>query len=182
MSARLSSWLRAALVVSVGASTFACGGAVHRPDGGEGLLATGAAAPDFSAIDATGHAVRMSAARGTPIVVYFYPKDETPGCTKEACAFRDAWDRLGAAKVTVFGVSRDSSESHALFREKYQLPFPLAADAEGAIAQSYGVKSTLGMSDRVTFLVGPDGRIAKVYPDVDPGVHVTELLADVGKL
>lgn len=160
----------------------ACGGAVHRPDGGQGLLAAGAVAPNFAATDASGHAVQLADKHGTPTVVYFYPKDETPGCTKEACAFRDAWEKLEAAHVTVFGISRDTLESHALFREKFKLPFPLAADADGSISRAYGVPSTLGMSDRVTFLVGGDGRVAKVYPSVDPAVHVTELLQDVGKL
>jgi peroxiredoxin Q/BCP len=160
----------------------ACGGPVHRPDGGEGMLGAGSVAPNFAATDGAGHAVQLSEKRGTPSVVYFYPKDETPGCTKEACAFRDAWDKLAAAHVTVFGISRDSLESHALFREKFKLPFPLAADPDGTISRAYGVPSTLGMDARVTFLVGADGRIAKVYPSVDPAVHVSELLADVGKL
>lgn len=165
-----------------GLSLLACSGAVRRPDGGEGLLAAGAPAPNFEATDAAGRPIELAATRGAPSIVFFYPKDETPGCTKEACAFRDAWGKLTAAKVTVFGISRDSSASHALFREKYALPFPLAADTEGTISRSYGVKSTLGMTERVTFLVAADGRIAKVYPNVDPGVHVDELLADVGAL
>lgn len=155
---------------------------MHRPDGGDGVLAAGSVAPDFAATDGAGKAVHLADTRGAPSVVYFYPKDETPGCTKEACAFRDAWNELAAAKVTVFGVSRDSAESHTLFREKFKLPFPLAADPEGAISRAYGVRSILGMNERVTFLVAADGRIAKVYPNVDPAVHVTELLADVRKL
>jgi len=171
------------IAVAVALTAMAgCGGSVRRPDGGEGLLATGAPAPDFAAVDAAGNPVQLTSSRGAPTVVFFYPKDESPGCTKEACAFRDAWDKLGAAKVTVFGISRDSAESHTLFREKYHLPFPLAADSNGEISRAYGVKSTLGMTARVTFLVGPDGRIAKVYPDVDPALHVSELLADATAL
>ena len=120
------------IAVAVALTAMAgCGGSVRRPDGGEGLLATGAPAPDFAAVDAAGNPVQLTSSRGAPTVVFFYPKDESPGCTKEACAFRDAWDKLGAAKVTVFGISRDSAESHALFREKYHLPFPLAADSNG---------------------------------------------------
>lgn len=176
VTARRSSLLAAPL--ALGLLLAACAGSVRRPDGGEGLLAVGSAAPDFAASDARGQDVRLSSAQGTARVVYFYPKDETPGCTKEACAFRDAWDKLGAANVHVYGVSRDTQESHTLFRDKYQLPFPLAADTDGAIARAYGVPSTLGMSARVSFLVGADGRIAKVYPNVDPAVHVQELLRD----
>ena len=146
------------------------------------MLASGSAAPNFAATDASGHALQLSDTRGHPSVVYFYPKDETPGCTTEACAFRDAWNQLEKAHVTVFGVSRDSLESHSLFREKFKLPFPLAADTDGSISRAYGVPSTLGMSARVTFLVDAEGRIAKVYPSVDPAVHVSELLADVAKL
>lgn len=178
----LSTSLRPAHSLALLALLGACGGPVHRPDGGDGMLGSGSVAPDFVATDATGHAVQLAGTRGAPSVVYFYPKDETPGCTKEACAFRDAWDQLAAAHVSVFGVSHDSAASHALFQEKFKLPFPLAADPDGTISRAYGVRSTLGMAERVTFLVGPDGRIAKVYPNVDPAVHVAELLRDVAKL
>jgi len=154
---------------------------VKRPDGGEGLLPVGAVAPDFVAKDPKGHDVRIADQRGHAAVVYFYPKDGTPGCTTEACAFRDAWAKYEAAHVTLVGVSRDSDESHRAFVAKHKLPFALAADENGEIERSYGVGSTLGMSNRVTFLVGPDGRIAQVWPDVDPGVHASEVLAAAGK-
>lgn len=168
--------------LAIGCALLACSGQVHRPDGGIGMLRAGSVAPNFVATDGAGKATQLADTRGNPSVVYFYPKDETPGCTKEACAFRDAWHKLAAAHVTVFGISRDSAESHALFRDKFKLPFALVADPDGAISRAYGVRSTLGMAERVTFLVGADGRIAKVYPDVDPAVHVAELLDDVGKL
>lgn len=170
-----------AVVVSI-LALAACGGNARRPDGGEGLLAAEAIAPDFVARDAEGQPVHLTATRGGASVVYFYPKDATPGCTREACAFRDAWEKFQAAHVTVFGVSRDSEESHQQFRASHKLPFPLAADVDGEIARAYGVKSMLGMSARVTFLVGGDGRVAKVYPDVDPALHVDELLHDVAAL
>jgi peroxiredoxin Q/BCP len=148
-----------------------------RPDGGKGLLPVGAEAPDFEAHDPNGAAVRLSSATGSLRVVYFYPKDETPGCTKEACAFRDAFDRYRAQGIVIFGVSRDSDESHRGFQKHHSLPFALAADESGAIQTAYGVPSRLGHSARVTFLVGRDGRIARVFPDVDPAVHATDVLA-----
>jgi peroxiredoxin Q/BCP len=146
-------------------------GPVARPDGGSGLLPVGAIAPDITGKRADGSSARLSAMRGHPAVVYFYPADETPGCTKEACAFRDAFKSYEAQHVTIFGVSRDSEQSHAAFRAKHALPFPLVSDQDGKVAQAYGVSSTLGHASRVTFLVGADGKVARVWPDVDPGVH-----------
>ncbi len=136
-----------------------CNGPVKRPDGGEGLLAPGATAPDFQATTKAGDPIKLSAMLATPepVVVYFYPKDETPGCTKEACAFRDAWTKFTDKHVGLVGVSRDTEQSHREFVKSHNLPFPLAADEDGKIALSYGVKSTLGMSERVSFLV-KDGK------------------------
>lgn len=153
----------------------ACG-AQKRPDGGSGLLGVGAVAPNVVGKGADGATLKLSALRGRPAVVYFYPKDGTPGCTKEACAFRDAWQRFSEQQVVVFGVSGDSEASHAEFRQEHDLPFPLVSDESGALAAAYGVKSRLGMPARVTFLIDAAGRIAKVWPDVDPGVHATEVL------
>lgn len=145
------------------------------------MLGPGAVAPDFVAKDPKGHEVRLSDSKGHPAVVYFYPKDGTPGCTSEACAFRDAWNKYEAAHVTIIGVSRDSEESHRKFVAQHQLPFPLAADEDGKIEKSYGVGSTLGMTSRVTFLIGPDGTIVRVWPDVDPAIHATEVLDAASK-
>lgn len=153
----------------------ACGG-VTRPDGGKGLLPVGAQAPDFTARDATGSTVRLSTTPGFR-VVYFYPKDGTPGCTTEACAFRDAFDRYTEAHVTIFGVSADSYESHAEFRREHGLQFPLAADENGSIARSYGVSTFIGMTSRVTFVIDPAGNVKHVFDDVDPGVHADQVLA-----
>ena len=146
------------------------------------LLAAGAVAPDVTAKDPKGHDVKLSDSKGHSAVVYFYPKDGTPGCTSEACAFRDAWNKYQTAGVTIIGVSRDSEESHRAFVAQHQLPFALAADESGAIERAYGVSSTLGMTNRVTFLIGPDGRVARVWPDVDPGVHASEVLDAASKL
>jgi thioredoxin-dependent peroxiredoxin len=156
----------------------ACGPSV-RPDGGTGLLPVGAMAPEVIGEAADGSVTRLTAVRGQPAIVYFYPKDGTPGCTKEACAFRDAFTRYQERHVTIFAVSRDSGEIHAEFRKSHQLPFSLVADESGGIAKAYGVTSPLGMSARVTFLVGRDGRVARVWPDVDPALHANQVLAAI---
>lgn len=156
----------------------ACGPVV-RTDGGTGLLPVGVMAPEVVGEAPDGRVTRLSEARGHSAIVYFYPKDGTPGCTKEACAFRDAFTRYEQRHVTIFGVSRDSAEIHAEFRASHHLPFSLVSDENGAIAQAYGVSSPLGMSARVTFLISPNGRIARVWPNVDPGVHATEVLAAI---
>lgn len=170
------------LVLAAVALVSCARGHVKRPDGGEGLLSVGATAPEIAAIDPKGQIVQLSSMRGRPAVVYFYPRDGTPGCTKEACAFRDAWARFGAAGVGIIGVSRDSAESHRAFTVKHRLPFALASDVAGAYERAYGVPSSFGMSGRVTFLVGPDGKIAAVWPSVDPALHATEVLEVATKL
>jgi peroxiredoxin Q/BCP len=141
------------------------------------MLADGAAAPDFSAKDASGAPFRLSEGAGHTRVVYFYPKDETPGCTKEACAFRDAFGEYQRRGVLVFGVSRDTEESHRKFREQHQLPFYLAADENGDIEKAYGAPEHLGVTSRVTFLVDPSGKISHVWDKVDPVVHANDILA-----
>jgi peroxiredoxin Q/BCP len=170
-----------ALTAAAVLATAACG-RVRRPDGGVGLLPVGAAAPDVAAEDAVGHPTRLSDKRGRAVVVYFYPQDETPGCTKEACAFRDAWDKLSAANVDVIGVSGNSAERHRAFQKKERLPFSLAADESGAVGQAYGVSKKLWGYDRVTFLVDRDGKVAKVWPSVDPALHADEVLRSASEL
>lgn len=157
-------------------SLTACGAAVRRPDGGEGLLPAGAPAPDVVGEDGSGHPVTLGAVRGHPAVVYFYPRDGTPGCTAEACAFRDAWDRYAKAGITIFGVSSDSAESHRAFRDEHHLPFPLVADEAGSLAAAYGVPKKLWGYARVTFLIDSRGVVARVWPSVDPAVNATEVL------
>ena len=159
-----------------------CSGSVKRPDGGFGLLPTGAAAPELVGRAAAGEEVRLAALRGKPVVVYFYPQDETPGCTKEACAFRDAWKDLEKADIAVVGVSTNSRERHEAFQQRHQLPFPLVSDDSGEIGAAYGVSKKLWGYERVTFLVGRDGKVAHVWPAVDPGVHAREVIAVASKL
>ena len=171
--------LRLLAVMVCLACLVACGPA-KRPDGGVGLLPVGAPAPEVIGYDLHGTEVKLSTAvqdGKKKVVVYFYPKDASPGCTTEACAFRDAWDRYTKAGVVVIGVSSDSAESHKAFLQKKNLPFALAADESLQVAGAYGVPKRLWGYSRVTFLVGSDGKIMRVWPDVDPGVHADEVLA-----
>ncbi len=156
-----------------------CAHTQTRPDGGVGLLPVGAPASDLVGKDVHGKEFRLSSLRGHPVVVYFYPKDESPGCTSEACAFRDYYLKYQAEEATIFGVSEDTEESHAEFLANHSVPFPLVADEDGSVAKAYGVPSTLGLTARVTFLIGPDGRVQRVWPNVDPGVNADEVLAAI---
>lgn len=171
------------ILVGVVYAALAAGcGEVKRPDGGKGLLPVGAVAPSVTGEDANRREVRLDAVRGQPAVVYFYPRDGTPGCTKEACAFRDAWKRFDDAKVVVIGVSTDSPERHRAFQDEHKLPFALASDEDGKVGEAYGVRKNLWGYDRVTFLVGKDGKVARVWPNVDPGVHASEVLGAAAAL
>lgn len=139
------------------------------------MLEAGAQAPTLKQEAHNGQVIDLAALSG-PTVVYFYPKDATPGCTKEACAFRDAWTRYEDAGILVVGVSADSNESHQKFADEHQLPFPLIADESLKWAEAFGVGTTAGMTKRVSFLLDAEGTIQKTYPDVDPGVHADEVL------
>lgn len=148
------------------------------------MIAEGQEAPDFELKNDAGETVRLSAFRGTPIVLYFYPKDDTPGCTTQACGIRDAYGEFERAGAIVFGVSPDNERSHEKFREKYDLPFNLLADTDHAVAEQYGVwgersfmgKSYMGVS-RSTFVIGSDGAVKKVFPKVKPAEHAADVLA-----
>jgi peroxiredoxin Q/BCP len=172
---------------TIGLIVLAIVGVIGAARGEEGLLAVGAVAPEVVAKDASGAPVRLSAEikKGHSVVVYFYPKDETTGCTKEACAFRDSYDKFVKAGVTIFAVSRDPEASHQGFREHYHLPFPMVADPSGAVQRAYHVPAIHAGADlaaRVSFLVGPDGKIARVWPQVDPVAHAAEVLSAAGAL
>ena len=157
-----------------------CGGAQAT---GPAFLAQGDVAPDFMALDQHGEVRQLHLLRRRrPLVLFFYPRDGTPGCTEEACAFRDAWDRLQSSGAVVVGVSTDGVEAHRAFAEEHGLPFPLLSDPEGRVLERYGVPSALGMAARVTYVIDREGRIARVYPDVDPAVHVTEVLSVIESL
>jgi peroxiredoxin Q/BCP len=145
----------------------------------------GTPAPAFKLQDQNGEWHELEGYRGRWVTLYFYPKDDTPGCTTEACAFRDnifAFEDIGA---TVLGVSLDDVESHAEFAEKYSLPFSLLADMKGEAAESYGVLSNYGsfqVAKRQTFLIDPEGRIARHYESVNPNGHSEQVLADLKAL
>jgi peroxiredoxin Q/BCP len=138
----------------------------------------GTTAPDFTATAQDGSSVHIAALSGKQVVVYFYPKDETPGCTKEACSFRDAWTALGKTGAVLVGVSADSLDSHKAFVDHYKLPFLLVSDPDGTIGKKYGVPFE-GHHQRQTIVIGADGKVRKVYRKVDVGVHAQEILADV---
>jgi len=147
-------------------------------------IAAGVYAPDFSLLDETGVSRKLSDYLGKPVVLYFYPKDDTPGCTTEACKFRDDYSAYQEAGVVILGVSPDSPKSHAKFKAKYQLPFTLLADEDHKVCEMYGVwgrKKFMGREYdgvlRTTFLIGEDGVIKKVFEDVKPADHSTEVLA-----
>ncbi len=146
------------------------------------ILEAGAPAPTLAQVAHDGTTIDLGALEGRLALIYFYPRDGTPGCTKEACAFRDVWERYQEAGVLVVGVSSDSDASHAEFAAEHSLPLPLIADEEHRWSTAFGVDTTLGMASRDSFLIGPDGKIAKVYRGVDPGVHADEVLADAKRL
>jgi thioredoxin-dependent peroxiredoxin len=138
----------------------------------------GQPAPDFTATAQDGSSVHIAALSGKKVVVYFYPKDETPGCTKEACSFRDAWTALGKTGAVLVGVSADSLDSHKAFVSHYKLPFLLVSDPDGSIGKKYGVPFE-GHHQRQTIVIGADGKVVKVYRKVDVTVHAQEILADL---
>jgi thioredoxin-dependent peroxiredoxin len=150
-------------------------------------ITEGSPAPDFTLTSDTGDTVSLSALKGRPVVLYFYPKDDTPGCTAQACGIRDAWGEFERSGAVVLGVSPDSEASHVKFKEKYELPFTLLADPNHATAEAYGVwveKSRYGKTymgvERSTFVVDSDGKLAKVMRRVKPETHADDVLAVLG--
>ncbi len=149
-------------------------------------LTVGTVAPDFTLLDQAGTEHTLSQYRGSWVVLYFYPKDDTPGCTKEACSFRDAFAAYRNAGVVVLGVSKDSAKSHSKFAEKFSLPFTLLADPDTTVIKNYdswGKKKFMGREFegtlRYTYVIDPSGVIAVVYTDVDTASHATTVLADI---
>lgn len=169
------------LALIVSSSVAACGGQTEQPEGKASLLAVGSEAPALQATAHDGTAVDLRAL-GKPAVVFFYPADDTPGCTAEACAFRDIWSEYEAAGVLVIGVSTQGDESKRAFADKHELPFPLVADPDERWAKAFGVTVRGGYAERVSFLLDRSAKVAKVYPGVDPGVHAREVLQDAAGL
>ena len=153
------------------------------------MLKPGTTAPAFKTTNTNGESVSLKDLRGQKIVLYFYPRDDTPGCTKEACSFRDSFSRFKKRGITVLGVSPDTEAAHKKFTAKYDLPFSLLADTDHSISEAYGVygeKKFMGRkymgAHRVTFLIGPDGKIKKIWPKVKPEEHANEVLKTIEAL
>ncbi len=147
------------------------------------LPQTGQQLPDVEFVTESGEKLRGAELAGQKTVLYFYPKDDTPGCTIEACAFRDRMPDYEAAGIKVYGVSLDPPESHRRFREKYGLNFPLLTDEGGRASEKLGVLRDGGeKARRVTFLLDPEGRVSRIYPEVSPETHADEILGDADRL
>jgi peroxiredoxin Q/BCP len=142
-------------------------------------LAVGSAAPDFATVAHDGAKVRLSSLQGSDVVLFFYSKDDAPGPTREATAFRDAWGELERRGIVVIGISTDTLDSHKDFAQRLRLPFQLVSDTAGTIAQAYGVDDAYGVLARDTIVIGADGRVKKVYRSVDVTKHVAQVLADL---
>jgi len=148
------------------------------------VIEEGKPAPDFELSSDAGETIRLSELRGKPVVLYFYPKDDTPGCTAQACGIRDAYGEFQREGAVVLGVSPDDERSHGKFRDKYGLPFPLLADTDHQVAEQYGVwgekkyrgRTYLGVK-RWTFVIDENGDVKKVFPDVKPAEHADNVLA-----
>ncbi|WP_121971038.1 peroxiredoxin [Leptolyngbya sp. BC1307] len=142
-------------------------------------LSEGITAPNFTAKDDAGNSVTLSDFEGKTVVLYFYPKDDTPGCTKQACSFRDSYEAYQGKDIVVLGVSRDDETSHKAFKDKFSLPFPLVVDTDGTISQAYEVEGG-GYSKRATFVIDEKGVIKKVYESVKTDTHADDILSDLG--
>lgn len=146
------------------------------------MLEKGDKAPDFSLPDQNGQVHHLADYQGQSVLIYFYPKDDTPGCTKEACTIADVYNDFERQGVKVFGVSADGPESHRQFAEKYNLPFTLLSDEDRAVIRAYGAEKGEGEGSgtkRISYLIAPDGTIAKSYPKVDPATHAHTILKDL---
>lgn len=150
-------------------------------------LTPGAPAPAFSAKNQEGNTVSLGDFKGKFVLIYFYPKDDTPGCTKEACTFRDEYARIAKLNTVILGASHQDEKSHQEFKKKYHLPFDLLADPDGKLSESFGVGTfpvvgkLLGLSHRESFLISPEGKIIKHYPKVDPSSHAKEVIEEIEK-
>jgi peroxiredoxin Q/BCP len=145
-------------------------------------LSVGDTAPNFTVKDTDGNTVSLADYAGKTVVLYFYPKDDTPGCTKEACSFRDNYEQYLSKGIAVFGVSMDDETSHQAFTKKFSLPFPLLADVEGTLTKAYDVtaeRNGIHYSQRVTYIIGADGKIAQVYTTINTETHASDILSAI---
>lgn len=174
--------LALALLGACGSSQQSSGSSSAEPAAPASGPTVGSPAPAIMLQDQTGRVRTLAEYTGHPVLVYFYPRDATPGCTAEACAFRDAWDRLQASGTVILGISTDDMISHQRFHEEHHLPFDLLSDPDETAATAYGVPVHAGFASRMSFLVDRQGNIARLFPDVDPGVHCDEVLAAIAQL
>jgi len=185
---RLSGWLLCAVATTF--PHFGCSRAEpgSQPAGtpsalpapASGPLRAGVRAPEVTFNVHSGAPVTLASLRGKPVVVYFYPKDDTPGCTVEAQEIRDLYEQIKKADAVVIGVSSDGQDSHRAFAEKHELPFLLASDESGELANAFGVGLKNGRASRVSFVIGRDGTIKRTFPEVTPRGHAAELLTAIG--
>lgn len=155
---------------------FSCGGSAEN-------LKEGMTAPDFTLQDSNGDSYTLSSFRGkSPVVIYFYPKANTSGCTKQACGIRDNWSKFREKNIQVFGISVDDKEDISKFIENYNLNFPLLSDKDKSVSKSYGVLNKLGVSSRVTFIIDKNGAIASIIRDVDVSTHADDVFKIAEKL
>jgi thioredoxin-dependent peroxiredoxin len=147
-------------------------------------LEPGVQAPEFSVRNQDEKPIKLSELKGKPVIMYFYPKDDTPGCTKEACSFRDEYSKFKKLGAVVLGVSRQDKASKKKFIEKYKIPFDLLIDEDGSLAKAYGISVIpgVGFHMRQSILIGPDGKVVKFYDKVNPDTHTAEVLKDLETL
>jgi len=175
--------MRPRLTVTSMTMTFVLMAVAASVFGGEEMLSTSAVMPAFALTAHDGSLVSSAELLGTPYLLYYYPKADTPGCTQEACALRDSWSDVEKAGLAVFGVSYDTPEDNAAFAAKYHLPFLLLSDSKKELAEQVGAaRALLPVPKRISYLVGRDGRVLKAYPSVRPAEHAQEVLADFRQL
>lgn len=143
-------------------------------------LSVGTQAPQFTTKDTNGNTVSLSDYAGKKVVIYFYPKDDTPGCTKQACSFRDNYSEYQGKDIVVLGISKDDEDSHQQFTQKYNLPFPLLADVDGSLIKAYDVEGSNGYAQRVTYVIDETGKIVHVDSSVKTESHAKDILASLG--
>jgi peroxiredoxin Q/BCP len=171
-----------ALTVALLVAVMSCASS-NAAQGPAAPLAVGAPSPELEGVDQNGAPLRLKELRGQPLLIFFYPKAGTPGCTKEACALRDVWQSYQKAGVRAVGVSHDTVADQAAFAREHGFVFPLISDTDGRWGKAFGVPlRAWTFYSRVSFLIGRDGKVAKTYLDVDPGVHARQVLADAASL
>lgn len=163
------------VIMIISIPLFSCGGKADN-------LNENDLAPDFTLQDASGKTYKLSELRGSPVILYFYPKANTPGCTKQACGIRDSWERFNSAGIKVFGISVDSKEALSKFIDEHELNFPLLSDENKEVSRAYGVLNNIGLSSRITFVIDKNGFIANIIRDVEIDKHADDIYTLASRL